>query len=179
MTTAQLERAELLFRRQIALEASAPPRKTILGIDAVPMAADRLAGRSDRPACSRRRRPSMPADPLLASSGYFNASRIGPEAATWLFLVGRGPSDVFEKMLLELCNVQSATKNFRPVFVLEIVEHIELVRKYGFSFEYIARFEDWFQTPEEQIDVLKTKWGAQYCLDLSQTEPPSSSCVER
>jgi hypothetical protein len=174
MTSAHLERAELLFRRQVALDAKAPLRNTISQIDAVPMLVDSVAQPNARQPFVRVPRPGIPTEPLLASPGHFNASRIPPGAATWLFLVGRRSNDTLEKIVLELCNIQSAKKSFRPVFILEMAEHIEIARKYGFTFEYISSPEEWGQSHDEQIEFFKLKWGAQFCLNLSKQAASSS-----
>ncbi len=174
MTSAHLERAELLFRRQVALEARAPQRNTISLIDAVPLPPGSVAWSNECQPSFRVLRSSMPTEPLLASPGHFNSSRIGPGAATWLFLVGRRSNEMLEKIVLELCNIQSAKRSFRPVFILEMAEHIEITRKYGFTFEYMSSPEAWGQSHDEQIECFKAKWGAQFCLNLSKQATPIS-----
>jgi hypothetical protein len=112
----------------------------------------------------------MPDNALVPSAGYFNAARVPQHAATWLFVVGHTSRKRMDGIIATVCNVQSSKRAFRPVFVLDDSEHIELMRQYGFSFEVICADEYMRVEREKQIGCFKKKWGAKLCVDLDSTK---------
>src|SRR5687768_3554930 len=164
-----LERVEFLFRRQVALEASKPSwRETVCRLDPVPARA-RNGHHASRPVASGpqdRRRPTAPNRALVPSAGYFNAARVPSNAPVWLFLIGSTSQKKLKQLISTICGAQSSSRGFRPVFVLDGSEHIELMRQFGFTFQVISA-EDYIGiSRSEQIEMFRTKWGAQLCMDL-------------
>jgi hypothetical protein len=173
------ERAELLFRRQVALEGNAPKRDTVVRVDPVPPL--HQASRAIVPAGQRSwdgLAPTKPQEPLLASSGHFNMSRIGPDAVAWAIVIGKQSLQSLEQMLLALCNVQSVSRNFRPVFILDVPEHIELMRRYGFTFEVLADPDFLGLSKDDQIALFMAKWNAQQRIDLGKGDSMAAMIVD-
>jgi hypothetical protein len=176
MSTPQLERTELLFRRQVALERNAPRRQSVKIVDGVPSQTAPPARRSATTPVPERGGipPEMPDLALVASPGYFNVSRIEPDAIVWTILVGSKNLEAIEHTLLHLCNVQSAKKNFIPVFILDMPEQIEVIRRYGFTFEVLCDSDYIGMSREKQISLYTKKWNSQHSVDLSESESGSA-----
>jgi hypothetical protein len=115
-------------------------------------------------------RSPAPEVSLRPSAGYFNAARVPLGAATWLFVVGRTTGKKMDRFISNLVNVQSSKKSFRPIFILDDAEHLELLRQYGFSFEVVCADQVLGMPRSEQIEYFKKKWGASLCLDLDHTK---------
>lgn len=170
-----VEKLELMFRRQIAIESSrSPKRPVVYRLDPVgPKGTDAPTKLSEKPrrACHRLKQ-RRPLQSLLPSIGYFNAARVPAEAPTWMFLVGGRTPKQMDALIATLVNVQSSKRAFRPIFILDDSQHLELLRTYGFSFEVICSRDYRGQSRSEQIELLKLKWGSVLTLDLDslQTE---------
>ena len=163
-----LERVEFLFRRQVALETTKPSwRETVCRLDPVP-ARTRNVPQASRPAVSgqERRRPTAPNRALVPSAGHFNAARVPSNAPVWLFLIGKVSQKKLKRLISTICGAQSSSRGFRPVFVLDGSEHIELMRQFGFTFQVISAEDYIGMSRSEQIEIFRTKWGAQLCMDL-------------
>jgi len=164
-----LERVEFLFRRQVALEtANLSLRETVRRLDPVP-ARTRNGLQASRPAVSDpqdRRRPTAPDRALVPSAGHFNAARVPSNAPVWLFLIGTVSQKKLKTLISTICGAQSSSRGFRPVFILNGSEHIELMRQYGFTFQVISAEDYIGMSRSEQIEIFRKKWGAQLCMDL-------------
>jgi hypothetical protein len=168
-----IERVELLFRRQVAIESARAPRRPVTyRLDAVsPLGGGWNIDAIDRnPTPVQRAGRGRPRQQLIPSAGFFNASRIPTTAATWLFLVGQASRRKFEKLISALINVQASKRSFRPIFILDGSEHLELLRHYGFSFEVLCPEEYMRVGKSEQVELFKAKWGATLCLDLDHLQ---------
>ena len=162
-----IERVELLFRRQIALHsAKAPRRQTIQRIDGVP----RKKGTIELPEhCSVQPLHGTPARPRIAlvpSAGYFNAARLPAAAPAWMFVITRASRKELDELIDTICSVQSSRRAFRPVFILEDPDHIEPMRQYGFTFEFICPDAYMGRSKAEQIEMMKAKWDTKLCLEI-------------
>jgi hypothetical protein len=121
----------------------------------------------------RKKVPARPGKPLTPSTGYFNAARAATQGATWLFTVGHVNRDKLLDLISKVCRIQAARRTFRPVFVLDDADHVELMRLYGFTFEVICPETFMNQSRAEQIETFKAKWGVSFSMDLSNAKFPS------
>ena len=166
-----MEKLELLFRRQMAFEsARAPKRPVTYRLDSINSSVDAATisqsfGRNQHVRNMRRLAPQMS---LRPSAGYFNNARVPADAPTWLFVVGQRKK--MDRFISTLVNVQSSKRSFRPIFILDDSEHLEILRQYGFSFEVICTDELMGMARAEQIEHFKKKWGASLCLDLDHMQ---------
>jgi hypothetical protein len=102
----------------------------------------------------------------VPSAGHFNAARVPSNAPVWLFLIGTVSQKKLKQLISTICGAQSSSRGFRPVFVLDGSEHIELMRQFGFTFQVISAEDYTGMSRSEQIEIFRTKWGAQLCMDL-------------
>jgi hypothetical protein len=102
----------------------------------------------------------------VPSAGHFNAARVPSNAPVWLFLIGTVSQKKLKGLISTICGAQSSSRGFRPVFILDGSEHIELMRQYGFTFQVISAEDYIGMSRSEQIEIFRTKWGAQLCMDL-------------
>jgi hypothetical protein len=102
----------------------------------------------------------------VPSAGHFNAARVPSNAPVWLFLIGTVSQKKLKQLISTICGAQSSSRGFRPVFVLDGSEHIELMRQFGFTFQIISAEDYIGMSRSEQIEIFRTKWGAQLCMDL-------------
>jgi hypothetical protein len=84
----------------------------------------------------------------------------------WLFLIGTVSQKKLKQLISTICGAQSSNRGFRPVFVVDGSEHIELMRQFGFTFQVISAEDYIGMSRSEQIEIFRTKWGAQLCMDL-------------
>ena len=168
-----VEKFELLFRRQVAFEsARAPKRPVIYRLDAINSSVDAATIPQSFGSCRHVRNMRRPAPQvsLSPSAGYFNAARVRAGAPTWLFVVGRTTRKKMDRFISTLVNVQSSKRSFRPIFILDDSEHLELLRQYGFSFEVVCTDQFMGMPRSGQIEYFKKKWGAKLCLDLDHMQ---------
>jgi hypothetical protein len=169
-----IEKLELLFRRQLAIESTkSPKRSATYRLDAVTSLGGNTGSAGVAEDCPPPYRFSRerPEHALVPSAGYFNAARVHPGAGTWLLVVGGTKAKRFAKLISVLLSVQSSKRTFLPIFVLDDSEHLELLRFYGFTFEVICDEAYSGTTREEQIELFKSKWGAALSIDLGSTHP--------
>jgi hypothetical protein len=167
------DKLELLFRRQVAFEAArAPKRPATYRLDPVSARESETISHNyfARNRHVRNLRCSQPAVSLSPSAGYFNTARIPANAPAWLFVVGRIDRKKMDRFISILVSVQSSKRSFRPIFILEDSEHLEVLRQYGFSFEVICSDAYMGMPRSDQIDCFKRKWGAALCLDLDHLQ---------
>jgi hypothetical protein len=102
----------------------------------------------------------------VPSAGHFNAARVPSNAPVWLFLLGMVSLKKLKGLISTICGAQSSGRGFRPVFILDGSEHIELMRQYGFTFQVISAEDYIGMSRSEQLEIFRKKWGAQLCMDL-------------
>jgi hypothetical protein len=102
----------------------------------------------------------------VPSAGHFNAARVPSNAPVWLFLIGTISQKKLKGLISTICGAQSSSRGFRPVFILDGSEHIELMRQYGFTFQVVSAEDYIGMSRSEQIEIFRKKWGAQLCMDL-------------
>jgi hypothetical protein len=167
-----IEKLELMFRKLLAVESAMASRPPVTyRLDPVaPLGtsdgADVRHEATDWAPCRFRR--DRPRNALVPSVGHFNASRVPANSQAWLLVVGATDKSRFETLVEALLNVQAQKRTFRFVFVLDDSEHLEFLRNYGFTFEVVAAESYCGLTRQEQIEVLKSKWGSALCLELDR-----------
>jgi hypothetical protein len=165
-----MERFEILFRRQLALEWTVSARtRVIRKIDAVGPAATDGARTLEPPPPAEGALRAAPEKTLQPSAGWYNIARIPESCAVWLIVVDVAQQEDFRQLLMAVCNTQSMRRNFRPIFVLPDERNIELMRQFGLSFEVLADPSYGFGDADEQIAHISAKWGVSMRLDINQS----------
>jgi hypothetical protein len=170
MSAKLMERFEILFRRQLALEWTVSARtRVIRKIDAIGPAAQDGVQVPDAPQPAETSVRSMPEKTLHPSAGWYNIARVAENGAVWLIVVDVKQQQDFRQLLMSVCNVQSMRRNFRPVFVLPDERNVELMRQFGLTFEVLTDPSYGFGDADEQIAHISAKWGVSMRLDIGDS----------
>lgn len=159
----EVEKYEALFRRHLAIEPLGQKRRrAIAKITPIrSLAPVSPTFREEDAAVSNKLWTALnePQRSLLPSAGNFNVARVPANAAVWMIVVGEIERAKFESFVLDTCNAQSAEKSFRPLFVLSDDSQIEVMRRFGLSFEVLSAPSFAGLSHEQQIERYIRKWG--------------------
>jgi hypothetical protein len=92
-----------------------------------------------------------------------------------MIVVGDIQRAKFETFVLDTCNAQSAERSFRPLFVLKDDSQIEVMRRFGLSFEVLTDPSFIGLSHQQQIERYGRKWGCSLKLMVGRLEDEKDS----
>ena len=175
-----IEKLELLFRRQLAIESTkSPKRSATYRLDAVTS----LAGNTGSAGVAGDCPASVQIFPRAAgacfgSVGGLLQRRTRPSGGGDLAACRRrDESEALREADLRASQRAIVKTNVSADLRARRLEHLELLRFYGFTFEVICDEAYSGTTREEQIELFKSKWGAALSIDLGSTHPDTFPAV--